>query len=356
MIECAQRTLLWLIFLGMATPSLLAANNHEFRIQLEWMPDSPEAAAVSAIVEELLPDGRRLESEGPQPWIFNLQTTTNLVTDFQIDVQGLLPSGYTIGDLRMSVPFYYAQTVDIWLFPTRRSADAKSVRHLYATDIKEFSTKRLFSFYQEARAIALQRIAELEGEPMHLHAYDVQAAFKFLEASLELNHRTRALLGHSGEIMDTRDWLLEMYGVKEELVSKAIGAISYRQIVDQIAEEEAYLMTQLWDEIRSIGSFENRLPPMKAFYERFKRTTDAGDLESKMRLHLGTVLSSLNECVIEAVAKNEELPASARASYLTNQVDETRSQLRLTENPAVANKLRSDLEVMRNWIDTLESR
>ena len=323
-------------------------------IELGWSPAVVVPLPLTAVLSELTPDGERFDSSGDPPWNYNITTTTNLVSDFSLELEERLPSEYAVGDLKLSVPFNYEKQVKIWMFPTKVGTGPIAVRTLFATGIKEFSIKRLYSFYQQSRAIATRRIARVKNTPQNNHVYDIQAAFKFLEASLELNKRTKSLMRHSEEIHDVRDWLIEAHSLDSELVQRAIGQ-NYQQIVDQIAEEEANLMTVLWRRIKDIPSCSERIAPLRAFYDRFKRSDDLAGLESEMRIKLGTVLSSLNQCVVDGIARNDEIPAKTRAAYVTNQIEETRIVLASVTNEPMANRLRSDIDVMKRDVAELNS-
>jgi hypothetical protein len=333
----------------------ISANAHRVTVNAIWFPEMATQVEIkSNIININEQKSYQSISKQPSSWVFDLESNS-FDDSYQVKIEGDIPQGYKNRDLYINLSvesnnkplILYSGIVNI-------GCDASSIRLLYGTNISQFSQKRLYRFYQEAISVALSRKDRCQGHLRNLHAYTIQACFKALETAVALQKATEGFFKFSPDVVDIKDWLVQVYSVKSALVNRAIGEQNYKQIIDLVENEEGRLKTFLWNRILSEKNCEKRYDALKKYYSYLENSSSYDDITSITRVTKAMALSSINQCASSLVLENVIENKSEQIELLSKWKTESKKMVELTGSREEKRKLESDVIVLTNHIKDLQ--
>ena len=232
------------------------------------------------------------------------------------------------------------------------NSNPETIRRHFATEIKKYSYKRLFDFYHESGIVFIKRKDQVGDDWNKLHAYDVQSAYKFLEAAYELEKQSQYVISPSGGIETARDWLISAHGQDKEIIDKGISIENYREILSLTDPDslKAQFLGTIWRLTAELDSCTEKSRKMKELRDAFSRDRKILD---ELKLSIAVVQSSLNQAVVICAKNNEdEQKREFGRGRLKEMLAETNVLLAQNDDQ----KLNSDKIVLENLIEGLNEQ
>lgn len=261
----------------------------------------------------------KLERTGDE-WKTTLDVAASSVR-LDVRLDGNLPSGYTSKPLRIMIPYQSAtQEVTVRIVAARTDGTAKEVVELFGRGFEVLRAKDLLAEYQRAAAIANGRRLRIGSNWTRLHAYDVQAVYKFLESAVFVRRKT-AVVPDQDEIATSLQWLGDAYRANRDRVLRAIGDGLYSQIQRDAPTLLAAALTKPWNQIIKTASSGKRCDLLQAFNKDFAEL-GPGVHNGLTQAH---ILNAWSVCLDEGTATTNSVAASAallrNMSFVTAQLE-----------------------------------
>lgn len=307
-------------------------------------PATPNGPTPSVIqIPTQMPANGQSVGEG---WVFRLNLGQEIILPLRITVEP--PQGFQVGALSLAAPFFLKDgTIRLVMAPVSPTFDAAAVRSLYATNVTTLSDDALPVFYQQARAQAQHRMTALNGHWDQLHPYDVQAVFKFLEATAQLSRRFFAIPPQ--DVQAARDWMSDARTQNKTIVDKAVGTANADKIIADIDASEGARFDRLWKEIMKLRNCADGLPLMQA-YKQLMQQVPVGDRYNAAiavsKVPIETVESSIAQCVAKRVTAGVVTGETAKA-LLEEQIGNLERLKAGSAQPALSGKIDSDIQSLQ---------
>lgn len=325
------------------------------KVSIDWSPEPKNPPALEPVVEELDSHQRLRARRVGDAWVFDYTKGQQLLVPLTVGVTPALPDVYEFDPLLIQAPFF-ATALEVEITAAQVDVGAQTVTDLYATKIRKLSLSGLFTYYQRARVVALERMEQRGNLWAGLTDYDVQAVFTYLQASILLDER--AFAAPDDDVVRARDWLVEAYSNKPARVDHAIGLENAKGLTEKLDDVEGLEHTRLWQAIVELDCGQ-RVPMLRAYREMYSGLTP----ERKERIlkvtgvNLNTVQSAINECVrvnAQAVIRGQSVQGIPVPAQLDDAIKNSNALVKATYLGAHEKRaLKSDVLYLRTLRERL---
>lgn len=300
---------------------------------------------------------------GTGVWKYEVPETNNLVTTVRIGIKENLPSSLVFIPMKLEIPQHkQSDSFNIVITPvTLPKCMARAVRTLYGTDLdsKSISTDQLQTFFQTARVVSMERIAQHKNGSAGFEVYTMQAVYKFLQSYRQLDTRLHLNPEDETEIAEAAAWLEQAI---TEYPTVAADNLPRPAIINQLLDDVKYAkadqLRSLWDTIantedaaerhRLLLSYEKMVKETAGTYSEDMYYKRLGIDESHILSALANTISTL---IIQGKYKGDPIPA------LQKHIERMRYVSRKMErNSTMSGMLRSDITTLENLKQYLSTR
>ncbi|MFV0348350.1 MAG: hypothetical protein ACK5JO_07160 [Halodesulfovibrio sp.] len=343
-------------------------------ICLIFFCSSAEAAIITSRIDEnrfpkltpaLTADSCNLSCTqgGTGVWKYEVPETNNLITTIRIGIKENLPPSLVFIPMKLEIPQHkQSDSFNIVITPvTLPKCMARAVRTLYGTDLdpRSISTDQLQTFFQTARAVSMERIAEHKNGSAGFEVYTMQSVYKFLQSYRQLDNRLHLNPENETEVAEAAAWLEQAI---VEYPTVAAENLPRPAIINQLLDDVKYAKA---DQLRIVGgtivstedtarrhslllSYEQMVKESAGTYSEDTYYKRLGIDESHILSALANTLSTL---IIQGKYKGDPIPA------LQKHTDRMRYVSRKMErNSTMSGMLRSDISTLENLKQYLSTR
>ncbi|WBF68171.1 hypothetical protein LN040_03430 [Desulfovibrio subterraneus] len=301
--------------------------------------------------------------DGTGTWTYEVPENNNLLTTIRIGIKEDLPPSLIFTPMKLEIPQHkQSDSFNIVITPvTQPRCLPRAVRTLYGTDLdpESISTDQLQTFFQTARAVSMERIAEHKNGSSGFEVYTMQSVYKLLQSYRQLDNRLHLNPEDETEIAEAAAWLEQAI---TEYPTVAADNLPRPAIINQLLDDVKYAKADqlriLWDTIantedtakrhRLLLSYEKMVKESAGTYSEDIYYKRLGIDESHILSALANTMSTL---ILQGKYKGDSIPALQK--HIDRMIYVSRKMQR---NSTMCGMLRSDITTLENLKQYLLTR